>query len=62
MVPIFYYEEAIRHLNGDKPDIVLMDIDLPGMSGMEGTFKIVRMRPDCLVLIITVFEDSDKVF
>lgn len=55
-------EEAIRNLDKDEPDLVLMDIDLPGMSGIEGTSKILKRLPNCLVLIITVFEDSDKVF
>lgn len=55
-------EDAIRNLKRDKPDVILMDIDLPGMNGIEGTSKIKRQRPDCVVLIITVFEDSEKVF
>lgn len=55
-------EEAIRHLDRDRPDVVLMDIDLPGMSGIEGTSRIKKHCPDCIVLIITVFEDSEKVF
>lgn len=55
-------EEAIANLKKDQPDVVLMDIDLPGMSGIEGTSKILKQRPGALVLIITVFEDSDKVF
>lgn len=55
-------EDALRNLNRDLPDVVLMDIDLPGISGIEGTSRITRLFPDCVVLIITVFEDSDKVF
>lgn len=55
-------EEALRQLPHDRPDIVLMDIDLPGISGIEGTARVLKKLPGCIVLIITVFEDSDKVF
>jgi DNA-binding NarL/FixJ family response regulator len=55
-------EEALKQLTTDRPDIVLMDIDLPGINGIEGTGKIKRLYPDCIVLIITVLEDSEKVF
>lgn len=53
-------EEAIRHLERDEPDVVLMDIDLPGMSGIEGTSRIKKHCPTCIVLIITVYEDSER--
>ncbi len=55
-------EDAIKNLEKDKPDVVLMDIELPGMSGIDGTLKIKKQCPECIVLIITVFEDSVKVF
>jgi len=55
-------EDAIKNLEKDNPNVVLMDIELPGMNGIEGTLKIKKHCPDCIVLIITVFEDSDKVF
>lgn len=55
-------EEALKNLAADQPDLVLMDIDLPGIDGIEGTLRIKKAFPACLVLIITVLEDSDKVF
>lgn len=55
-------EDAIKQLEEDSPDVVLMDIDLPGMNGIEGTIRIKKQCPHCIVLIITVFSDSEKVF
>ena len=55
-------EQALQNLEKDEPGLVLMDIDLPGMNGIEGTMQIKKRRPKCIVLIITVLEDSDKVF
>ena len=55
-------EDALKSLKTQAPDLVLMDIDLPGINGIEGTLRIKKQLPDCIVLIITVLEDSDKVF
>lgn len=55
-------EDAIKNLMEDKPDIVLMDIELPGITGIEGTVKIKSIYPKAEVLIITVFENSESVF
>jgi DNA-binding NarL/FixJ family response regulator len=55
-------ELALKNLDNDAPDLVLMDIDLPGMDGIQGTFRIKKQRSACIILIITVLEDSDKVF
>ncbi|RYD94356.1 MAG: response regulator transcription factor, partial [Sphingobacteriales bacterium] len=55
-------ETALKNLATDAPDLVLMDIDLPGMDGIEGTSRVKKQLPDCIILIITVLEDSDKVF
>ena len=55
-------EDALENLDRDHPDIVLMDIELPGMDGIAGTIRIKKQYQDCIVLIITVLEDSEKVF
>lgn len=55
-------EEALVNLSSDNPSIVLMDIDLPGMSGIEGTRIIKKKYPKISILIITVFENSKNVF
>ncbi len=55
-------EPALKQLDKDRPDLVMMDIDLPGINGIEGTIRIKERLPECLVMIITVLESSDKVF
>jgi DNA-binding NarL/FixJ family response regulator len=46
----------------DVPDLILLDVGLPGMSGLEGIRLIKERAPKALVVILTVFEDDDKVF
>lgn len=55
-------EEAMKKISTNVPDLVLMDIDLPGIDGIEGTKQIKKHFPKCIVLIITVIQDSEKVF
>ncbi|MFP2997351.1 response regulator transcription factor [Spongiivirga sp. MCCC 1A20706] len=55
-------EDALANLKSDKPRIVLMDIELPGMNGVDGTKKIKAQFPDIDILIVTVYENSDTVF
>src|SRR5690606_3594441 len=55
-------EDAISNINRDKPEIVLMDVLLPGMNGIQGT-KIIRDKyPHIEVVMVTVYEDSELVF
>jgi DNA-binding NarL/FixJ family response regulator len=46
----------------EVPDLILLDVGLPGMSGIEGIRLIKERAPKALVVILTVFEDDDKVF
>lgn len=53
---------AIDAVSKSAPDVVLMDIDLPGINGIEGTKLIRKHFPLVKILMLTVFEDNDKVF
>ncbi len=44
------------------PDVILMDIELPGISGIEATFQIKEKLPDIDIIMFTVFEDDDRLF
>lgn len=55
-------EDALKNIEEDAPHIVLMDIDLPGMSGIEGTKIIKKNLPSVNIIIITVFENGKTVF
>lgn len=55
-------EEALRFLPAYKPDVVLMDIQLPRMSGIECVEKLKVQNPDIQVMMLTVYEDDEKVF
>jgi DNA-binding NarL/FixJ family response regulator len=44
------------------PDVVLMDIDLPGLSGIEGTRQIKAQFPEVDILMVTVYEDENRIF
>lgn len=54
--------DILRHIAGDPPDVVLMDIDMPHVNGIEGLALIKQHFPQVKVLMQTIFEDEDKIF
>lgn len=55
-------EEALERLPCDPPDILLMDINLPGMSGIECVRRLKRELPELPIVMLTVYDDSDALF
>ncbi len=55
-------EEAVARVADLQPDVVLMDIQMPGINGIEATRRIVRDSPHIGVVVVTMFEDDDSVF
>jgi DNA-binding NarL/FixJ family response regulator len=55
-------EDAVRQIPQLRPDLVMMDIHLPNLSGIEATRAIKESLPDLAVLILTVYEDEEKIF
>lgn len=55
-------EDALANIKDDAPAIVLMDIELPGINGVEGTKKIKAYKSTIEILIVTVYENSETVF
>jgi len=54
--------EAVERATRLQPDVVLMDLQMPGGNGIEATREIARKSPDVRVLVVTLFEDDDSVF
>lgn len=55
-------EEAIGSLKEESPDVVLMDVELPGMNGIEGIRKLKETIPDTDFIMLTIREDHDTIF
>ena len=55
-------ESMLDKLEADQPDLILMDIGLPGMSGIDGIKKVKEIFPEILILMLSVYEDDDNIF
>ena len=58
--------ENCNHVEADvmdmQPDVVLMDIDMPGTNGIEGLKRLKKQAPEVFIIMQTVFEDDEKIF
>ena len=54
--------DVVRHITESSPDVVLMDIDMPHVDGIEGVALIRKQFKDVKILMQTVFEDNEKIF
>jgi len=55
-------EDAVRLVPLKKPDVVLMDIRLPGMSGIDCVAELKHILPELHIIMLTVYEDSESIF
>jgi DNA-binding NarL/FixJ family response regulator len=55
-------EAALESLPNEKPAVVLMDINLPGMNGVECVRRLKQLLPETQVIMLTVYEDTENIF
>lgn len=55
-------EDCIKNLKKDKPEIILMDLELPGMNGIEAIAAVKKINPNIELIVNTIYENSELVF
>jgi DNA-binding NarL/FixJ family response regulator len=55
-------ETALAHIKQDQPDIILTDLGLPGISGVEGIGRLRQIFPTTPIIALTIFDNDDQVF
>jgi DNA-binding NarL/FixJ family response regulator len=55
-------EAALEHLPADKPEVVLMDINMAGMDGIECVRRLKALSPQIQILMLTVYDDTEQIF
>jgi len=55
-------EAALEAIPRNKPDVVLMDIKLPGISGIQCVVELKKTLPRIEIIMVTIYEDSDRIF
>ncbi len=55
-------EEALARVKSDRPDVVLSDIGLPGMSGIDGIKILKEQYPQLVILMLSVYDDDERIF
>jgi DNA-binding NarL/FixJ family response regulator len=56
------FDEAATTLQQDDPEVLLLDIELPGTNGIEALPKIKKLLPNCFVIMLTVYESQKQIF
>lgn len=57
-----FFEKLHRFEGENLPEVILMDIELPGISGIEATFQLRQNHPEVEIIMFTVFEDDERIF
>jgi len=55
-------DDLVKRIEKSSPDVIVMDIEMPGISGIEGVRQVKELFPEIKVLMETIFEDDEKIF